>query len=121
VHLVAVLDWEMATLGDPLADLGYLCATWAQPDEPEHPMTRLSAATRAPGFANRADLAAWYAERTGRDVSNLSWYEVLALWKSAIFLESSYRRYLLGTTSDPYLETLGAGVPDLAALAASRL
>jgi aminoglycoside phosphotransferase (APT) family kinase protein len=116
-RLVAVLDWEMATLGDPLADLGYLCATWADPGEAEHPMTALSAATRGPGFARAAELAARYAERTGRERSDLSWYQVLALWKSAIFLEASHRRYLAGTTTDPYFGTLGEGVPRIAAAA----
>jgi aminoglycoside phosphotransferase (APT) family kinase protein len=117
-RLVAVLDWEMATLGDPLADLGYLCATWSDPGEPEHPMTALSAATRTPGFARRDGLAVRYAERTGRDISGLSWYQVLALWKSAIFLEASNRRYQDGTTDDSYFATLSAGIPQMAALAA---
>jgi aminoglycoside phosphotransferase (APT) family kinase protein len=119
-RLVAVLDWEMATLGDPLADLGYLCATWSESGEPEHPMTALSRATRNPGFARRSELAARYAERTGREISGISWYQVLALWKSAIFLEASYRRYLAGTTQDPYFATLRAGIPQIAA-AAERL
>lgn len=117
VRLLAVLDWEMATLGDPLADLGYLCATWAEPGESEHPMTALSAATRGSGFARRRELAARYAERTGREISGLSWYQVLALWKSAVFLEASYRRYLEGATEDPYFAALGAGVPRIAAAA----
>jgi aminoglycoside phosphotransferase (APT) family kinase protein len=118
-RLVAVLDWEMATLGDPLADLGYLCATWADPGDAEHPMTTLSAATRGPGFARRAELVARYAERTGRDVASLSWYQVLALWKAAIFLEASYRRYLAGTTDDSYFATLRTGIPRIAAAAAA--
>lgn len=118
--LAAILDWEMATLGDPLADLGYLCATWGQAGELEHPMTRLSAATRTPGFPTRAVLARRYAELTGRDTSGLRWYQALALWKSAVFLEASYRRHLAGTTTDTYFTTLGQGVP-LVAAAAMRL
>jgi len=90
-RLTAILDWEMATLGDPLADLGYLCATWAQPDEPENPMLALSAATRSWGFPTRAQLRERYARRTGRNTDDHRWYEVLALWKAAIFLEA--RRY----------------------------
>jgi aminoglycoside phosphotransferase (APT) family kinase protein len=120
-RLVAVLDWEMATLGDPLADLGYLCATWAQPGDDENPMLSLSAATRSPGFPTRGELAARYEERTGRDTSGLGWYETFALWKSAIFLEASYGRHLDGTTSDPYFATLGNGIPRLAMAARSRI
>jgi aminoglycoside phosphotransferase (APT) family kinase protein len=119
-RLVAVLDWEMATLGDPLADLGYLLATWAEPGDDEHPMLALSAATRAPGFPTRAQLRNRYAGLTGRDLSALAWYEVLALWKAAIFLEASYGRYLRGTTNDPYFATLREGVPRIAAAARAR-
>jgi aminoglycoside phosphotransferase (APT) family kinase protein len=112
--IVAILDREMATLGDPLADVGYLTAMWAEPDDPPDPMLDLSNVTRLPGFARRETLALRYAERTGRDVSNLVWYQTLALWKAAIFLEGSYRRHLAGTTDDPYFAQLEFGVPILA-------
>jgi len=118
-RLAAILDWEMATLGDPLADLGYLTAMWAQPDDPDDPMLALGAVTRRPGFPGRADLARRYADRTGRDVGALRWYQVLAVWKAAIFLEGSYRRFLAGTTDDPYFGRLGDGVPRLAQRAAA--
>jgi aminoglycoside phosphotransferase (APT) family kinase protein len=121
-RVVAVLDWEMATVGDPLADLGYLTATWADPADPPNPMLDLSAVTRLPGFPDRATLARRYAERTGRDLSQLRWYQTLALWKSAIFLESSYRRFRMGMTDDPFFAALEHGVPALASAAArSRL
>lgn len=120
-RLAAVLDWEMATLGDPLSDVGYLTATWAEAGEVEHPMTALSAATRAPGFPSRLQLAEAYERRTGRDIACLGWYEVLALWKSAIFLEASYRRHLTGSTDDPYFERLGVGVAEIAARAEQRV
>lgn len=116
-RLVAMLDWELATLGDPLADVGYLTATWAQPDDPPNPMLDLSRVTRLPGFANRAQLAERYAALTGLRMESLPWYQVLALWKSAIFLEGSYKRYLAGTTDDSYFARLGEGVPALARLA----
>jgi aminoglycoside phosphotransferase (APT) family kinase protein len=119
-RLTAILDWELATLGDPLADLGYLAAMWAEPDDPPNPMLDLSAVTRQPGFPTRAQLAARYAERTGRDASSLGWYQVLALWKSAIFLEGSYKRYLAGSTDDAYFARLGDGVPVLAETAWRR-
>jgi aminoglycoside phosphotransferase (APT) family kinase protein len=116
-RVVAVLDWEMATLGDPLADLGYLTAMWAEPEDGEDPMLELSRVTRLPGFPPREHLAEIYGERTGRSLSNLSWYQVLAIWKAAIFLEGSYRRFVAGTTVDPFFARLDDGVPALAARA----
>ncbi len=119
--IAALLDWEMATLGDPLADLGYMTAMWAEPGDPDDPMLNLSAVTRLDGFPGRDELAGRYAERTGRDVSNLRWYQVLALWKAAIFLECSFARYLAGTTDDVYFARLEAGVPVLARRALRQL
>ena len=112
-RVVTVLDWEMAAIGDPLADVGYLAATYAQPGDPDNPMGTLSKATAAGGFPTRAELFAHYEERSGRDVGDQRWYQVLALWKSAVFLEGSYRRLLRGTTDDPFFRTLDRGVPQL--------
>jgi aminoglycoside phosphotransferase (APT) family kinase protein len=120
-RLIAVFDWEMATLGDPLADLGYLCSTWAEADDPPRGMLELSPVTREPGFPTRAELIARYEERSGRTVVDIGWYETLALWKSAIFMEGNYRRALRGTTDDPYLQRSGAAVIELASLAETRL
>jgi aminoglycoside phosphotransferase (APT) family kinase protein len=120
-RVAAVLDWELATIGDPLSDLGYLTATWAHPNDDEaNPMLTLSAVTRRAGFLNAEQLQLRYSERTGTDLGDFRWYEALALWKACVFLESSYRRYLYGTTTDPYFGTLEAGVPALARAALSR-
>jgi aminoglycoside phosphotransferase (APT) family kinase protein len=113
-RLVAIFDWELATIGDPLADVGYLVATWAQPGDPEGAIVGLSPVTRAPGFPTRAELVARYEQCCGRSVSDLRWYTTLALWKSAIFLEGSYRRRLAGTTDDPFFDRLEHGVPEIA-------
>ncbi|MCW3003532.1 MAG: aminoglycoside phosphotransferase, partial [Conexibacter sp.] len=110
----AILDWEMATIGDPLADLGYLLAWWAQPGEPPDEVFWLPTVTTQPGFCSRDELTARYAERSGRSVGDLRWYVVLALWKTAIFLEGSYRRLLAGTTDDAFFASLEAHVPALA-------
>ncbi|WP_026912391.1 phosphotransferase family protein [Patulibacter minatonensis] len=99
--VAAILDWELATIGDPLADLGYLVATWAHPTAPEHPLTRLCRVTTEDGYPDPAALAARYAARTGRDVSALSWYAAFALWRLAILFEYSRRRYESGN-GDPY-------------------
>jgi aminoglycoside phosphotransferase (APT) family kinase protein len=112
IRISALLDWELATLGDPLADLGYLAATWSEPGSRGNAL-ELSPVTRAPGFPTRAELVARYAERSGREIADLSWYMALALWKGAIFLEGNYRRLLAGTTDDPYYRGLEAGVPEL--------
>jgi aminoglycoside phosphotransferase (APT) family kinase protein len=119
-RLAAILDWEMATIGDPIADLGYMTAMWSEAGDPPNPVSDLSSVTRGAGFPDRAFLAARYAERTGRSLDALPWYQVLAIWKAAIFLEGSFRRFGAGTTSDPYFAGLEAGVPALAALARER-
>jgi len=95
-RIVAVLDWELATIGDPLRDLGYLLATYAVPTEPLHGLTELSTATLAPGFPSREELAIRYASRTGRDISRVSWYAAMALWKLAVLFEYQRRRVAQG-------------------------
>jgi aminoglycoside phosphotransferase (APT) family kinase protein len=116
-RVAAVLDWEMATVGDPLADLGYLTAMWAEPGDAENPMLALSRVTRSPEFPGRAELTRAYEEASGDQVEHLGWYQVLALWKAAIFLEGSHRRFISGASADPYFATLAMGVPSLAATA----
>ena len=114
-RLVSIFDWELATIGDPLADVGYLTATWAEHEEGQTSTTfDLSAVTRAEGFPSRAGLIARYEERTGRSMSAVNWYQALALWKAAVFMEGNYKRSLAGTTDDPYLALFDEGVPQLA-------
>jgi aminoglycoside phosphotransferase (APT) family kinase protein len=114
-RLTAVLDWEMATIGDPLADLGYLCMMWAEASDPRGGMRdSLGAVTRAEGFPTRAGMISFYEERTGRSMSDIRWYMTLALWKSVVFMEGNYKRALAGTTDDPYLKQFGEGVLELA-------
>ena len=116
VAVLGVLDWEMATLGDPLADLGYLTASWGTPKGGTVTvMSALQAVTREDGFPDADAMAARYAELTGRAVDDLRWYRVLALWKSAIFLEQSYKRFLSGTEHDPWFAGMADGVPGLVA------
>jgi aminoglycoside phosphotransferase (APT) family kinase protein len=113
-RLNAVFDWELATIGDPLADVGYLVATWTQAGDPGGTIAHLNAVTRRTGFPTREELVARYEERSGRSMSNLRWYTTLALWKSAIFLEGSYKRRLAGTTEDAFFDMLEEGVPEIA-------
>jgi aminoglycoside phosphotransferase (APT) family kinase protein len=119
-RLVAIVDWEMATIGDPLADLGYLTATWSQPGVPDHPLL-LSPVTDRPGFRTRDELIGRYADETGRDVSRLDWYQAFALWKAAVFCEAIYSRYLRGERSDSWSGSLCDGVPRLLDVASELL
>ncbi|HEX4107154.1 MAG TPA: phosphotransferase family protein [Solirubrobacteraceae bacterium] len=121
-RLAAIVDWEMATLGDPLADLGFTCAVYAQPGEEVEPMLHFSAASTAPGCPTRGEIVQAYGARSGRDVGDLHWYECLAIWKIAIIVEGNFKRYLLGGTNDPFHEQVKEGVPRLAerALALTR-
>ena len=96
--VVAVLDWEICTLGDPLADLGLLLVYWTGPNDPVSAWT--GGATTADGFFDRADLAERYAAVSGRDISRLPFYIGFAQWKLACILEGVYARYLGGALGD---------------------
>jgi aminoglycoside phosphotransferase (APT) family kinase protein len=113
-RLIAIFDWEMATIGDPLADVGYLTITWAQEGDPDSMFSALGAVTRREGFPARDELIAHYEERSGRSMTDLRWYQALALWKAVVFMEGNYKRSLAGTTDDPYLKLFDEGVPMLA-------
>ena len=100
MNIIGVLDWEMATYGDPLMDLGNSLAYWIQADDPpETQMMRLMP-THIPGALTRDQLVARYAERTGRDVSNFDYYYCFGLFRLAVIAQQIYRRYHLGHTKD---------------------
>jgi aminoglycoside phosphotransferase (APT) family kinase protein len=119
-RVVAIFDWELATIGDPLADVGYLVATWAEPGDEQTGL--FGGVTSEGGFPSREELVARYEAGSGRSMSDLRWYTTLALWKAAVFLEGSYQRRLAGTTEDAFFDMLETGVPALAerALAIAR-
>ncbi|GAA5031640.1 phosphotransferase family protein [Microbacterium fluvii] len=111
VRVQAILDWEMATLGDPLADLGYFLATYAEPGAAVTPL-ELTPVTRGEGFPSRAQLAERYALRTGADLGALGWYRTLALFKAAVFCEAIYTRWCDGERpGDEFAPRLAEGVP----------
>lgn len=112
-RVLAVLDWEMAALGDPLADLGYLTVSYSDPSAAGISL-ELSPATKQPGYLTRVELAERYAERTGLSIDDLPWYEVLALWKSSVFLEAIYTRWRRGERpGDEFAPGLETGVPEM--------
>ena len=111
-RVVAIFDWELATIGDPLADVGYLVATWAEPGEDAGGL--FGGVTADGGFPTREELIARYEASSGRSMSDVRWYTTLALWKAVVFLEGSYKRRLAGTTEDAFFDLLETGVPALA-------
>lgn len=111
----AVLDWELSTLGDPLADLGQLLVYWPEPGERS---ALGSAATAMPGFARREDLVARYADKTGRDLPQLGFYVAFAYWKLACILEGVYARYVGGAMGDDGFDV--SVYPDTIAFLAER-
>ena len=118
-RLVAVFDWEMSTLGDPLADVGWMLSFWRDSTDPEEPILDDQTVTTLPGFQTRDELRARYEARSGRRTEELAFYMALAVWKLAILLEGSYARHLAGVTDDPFFARLEAGVPALAGMALS--
>ena len=94
-EVAAVLDWELCTLGDPLADLGLLMVYWNDPDDTTQALAG-SGATAAPGFPNREALRARYAARSSRDLSDLDYYVAFGYWKLACILDGVYTRYVKG-------------------------
>ncbi len=93
-EVAAVVDWELCTLGDPLADVGLLMAYWPEAEQADIALGQ--PANLAPGFPSRQELADRYAERSGRDLSNLDFFLALGYWKLAIILEGVYARYIAG-------------------------
>jgi aminoglycoside phosphotransferase (APT) family kinase protein len=100
-RIAAVLDWELATIGDPLFDLGYFLASYPAAGEPLTPTGQLGTAVLEPGYPRREELAERYATATGRDLSQLTWYVTTALWKLAVLYEYGRRRATAGH-GDPY-------------------
>jgi aminoglycoside phosphotransferase (APT) family kinase protein len=94
-RIAAVLDWEMGAIGDPRADVGYLLATYSEPEGRASPLGT-TPVTAEPGFPSRAELVERYVARSGREVEPLGWFEALALWKAAVFCEAIYGRFIRG-------------------------
>ncbi|MGZ4206181.1 MAG: phosphotransferase family protein [Actinomycetota bacterium] len=119
--IVAVVDWEMSTIGDPLADLGWMVYFWLDPGDGAFRGPGTGGVTHLEGFPHRPELVRRYAERSGRDVGAINWYTAMAGWKIAIIMEGSYRRYLGGITDHPTFGRLDEGVPSLAHRAAQAM
>ena len=92
-----------------------MTVTWVEQEDLEDTMfANLGAVTRREGFLSRDELIARYEERSGRSMSALNWYQALALWKAAVFMEGNYKRFQSGNSDDEYLGLFDKGVPMLA-------
>ncbi|MFI5316843.1 MAG: phosphotransferase family protein [Myxococcota bacterium] len=95
-QIKAVLDWELCTLGDPMADIGYLMNNWAEPGEVGGSAAAAASPSAAGGFQTRAEILAKYTAKTGRDVSNVDYYRAFQYWRLAAIVEGVMARYLKG-------------------------
>jgi aminoglycoside phosphotransferase (APT) family kinase protein len=117
----AVLDWEMATVGDPLMDLGTTLGYWVDPDDPEELQTIRFCLTTLPGNLTRTGLMERYAAKSGLDVSNAPFYYVYALFKIAVIAQQIYYRYAQGFSEDERFAAMIHGVKSLARVAARAM
>ncbi len=109
-RIVAVLDWEMATVGDPLMDLGTTLGYWVEPTDPTPLRQLVLGPTACPGCLSRREAVARYEAATGRAVENLLFYYVFGLFKVAVIAQQIYARFVRGATSDPRFAALGTAV-----------
>jgi aminoglycoside phosphotransferase (APT) family kinase protein len=116
-RIVAVFDWEMSALGDPLVDLGIVLTYWS-PTAPPEQRDALTSVTDRPGFFTRQEIIDRYAARSGRDLSDIRYYEIFAVFKIAVVIQQIYYRYAHGQTTDRRFATFDARVAYLARHAA---
>ncbi len=116
---VAVFDWDMCTLGDPLCDLGSLLSLWLEPGEDIPLATPMP--SREPGFMTRAEAVRRYGERSGRDVSRLPYYYVFGIFKMAVIVQQIYVRYHRGQTADARFAAMGQVVEGMMHMARARI
>jgi aminoglycoside phosphotransferase (APT) family kinase protein len=116
-RMVAIFDWDMCTLGDPLSDLGALLGYWSEPEDPAHSLEMARMPTGELGFLSRADLVHRYAEKSGRSVANINFYYALALFRIAVIIAQIYIRFVRGQTQDQRFQAAGKVVPLFARLA----
>lgn len=116
-RIIAVLDWEMATLGDPLMDLGTSLAYWMQPDDPPDVLSSRLSPTLWPGTPTRREIAERYARVSGRDLHDVVFYYAYGLFKVAVIVQQLHARYVTGKTEDPRYADLLPGVKALCGLA----
>ncbi len=110
-QLIGVLDWEMSTVGDPLMDLGATLAYWCEKNDA--PFTKNFNLTWMDGCLTRGEVISRYAEKTGRDLTDINFYYIFGLFKNAVIMQQIYARWKSGATTDPRFAGLIAGVYEL--------
>jgi aminoglycoside phosphotransferase (APT) family kinase protein len=106
----SVFDWDMATLGDPLIDLGTLLNYWPDPSDTPNNQPILNPGTETLGLPTRLEVIDRYADGTGLDLGDVHWYEAFACWKTAVILQQLYTRYLRGESTDERMATRGDSI-----------
>ena len=117
--ITAILDWEMATVGDPLMDLGTSLGYWIEANDP--PIMRTFNLTHLPGNLTRQEVVRRYAEKSGRDVDNALFYFVFGSYKIGVIIQQIYARYRQGLTQDPRFAMLGEALQACAQMAATAI
>ena len=125
-RIAAVVDWEMATLGDPLMDLGALISYWVEAGDEASFLERRRQPTHLPGMLTRAEVIAYYGEKTGWSVDDFDFYEVFGLFRLAVIIQQIYKRFYLKQTTNPRFAGYGQAANELgrrcqALIARSRL
>jgi aminoglycoside phosphotransferase (APT) family kinase protein len=120
-RVVSIFDWDMTTLGDPLADLGTLLNYWPDPADPPHAQRASNPGLGLMGLPTRAEIGARYAARTGADVASLRWWEAFALWKTVVVVQQLHRRWVRGESTDPRMASIADRIPSLIAAARAVL
>ncbi|SIS85700.1 phosphotransferase family protein [Alicyclobacillus vulcanalis] len=119
--IVGIVDWEMATVGDPLLDLGVMLSYWTEPSDPPALQSLFPSVTVLEGFYSRQEMAERYAEATGRSVHDLKFYYVFGVFKLAVILQQIYVRYKMGKTSDARFARFGDGIRALVSHARAEI
>jgi len=113
-QMIAIFDWDMCTLGEPLADLGTLLTYWIEPNDPPYLQMTAMMPVGDLGFISRDDIIQRYAEKSGRDVSHVNFYHVLGLYRLVVICAQIYIRYKRGQTQDQRFESFGTMIALLA-------
>ena len=113
LRVIGVLDWEMATLGDPLMDLGAVVSYWVEAGDPPEIVARRRQPTHLPGMLTRAELIAYYGEKTGWSVDDFAFYEVFGLFRLAVIIQQIYKRFYLKQTTDPRFAGYGEAANEM--------
>lgn len=113
-RIVAIFDWDMCTLGDPLSDLGALLTYWTEPEDPPYLQATAMMPVGYPGFLSRSELVTRYAEKSGRAVEHIHFYHALGLFRLTVIVAQIYIRYRRGQTQDPRFAAMEMMIPALA-------